>query len=109
MQRDYWYSSVRDWRELEDGDGIGKRAAERALRRLNARKLATTTAPVLFAPELARGLFGHFLGAIRGGSQYRKRVLSARRRRCSKSFPPGCSYLRAAAYSEGARQHAVRQ
>jgi PmbA protein len=72
MQRDYWYSSVRDWRELEDGDSIGKRAAERALRRLNARKLATTTAPVLFAPELARGLFGHFLGAIRGGSQYRK-------------------------------------
>jgi PmbA protein len=72
MQRDYWYSSVRDWRELEDGDSIGKRAAERALRRLNARKLATTTAPVLFAPELARGLFGHLLGAIRGGSQYRK-------------------------------------
>jgi PmbA protein len=72
MQRDYWYSSVRDWRELEDGDAIGKRAAQRALRRLNARKLATTSAPVLFVPELARGLFGHFIGAIRGGSQYRR-------------------------------------
>ena len=72
MQRDYWYSSVRDWRELEDGESIGRRAAERALRRLNARKLATTAAPVLFVPELARGLFGHFLGAIRGGSQYRR-------------------------------------
>jgi PmbA protein len=72
MQRDYWYSSVRDWRELEDGDSIGKRAAQRALRRLNARKLATTSAPVLFVPELARGLFGHFIGAIRGGSQYRR-------------------------------------
>jgi len=72
MQRDYWYSSVRDWRELEDGESIGKRAAARALRRLNARKLATTSAPVLFVPELARGLFGHFVGAIRGGSQYRR-------------------------------------
>lgn len=72
MQRDYWYSSVRDWRELEDAQSIGRRAGERALRRLNARKLATTTAPVLFVPEIARGLFGHFLGAIRGGSQYRR-------------------------------------
>lgn len=72
MQRDYWYSSVRDWREMEDGESIGKQAAARALRRLNARKLATVTAPVLFVPELARGLMGHFLGAIRGGSQYRR-------------------------------------
>lgn len=72
MQRDYWYSSVRDSRDMEDGVAIGKRAAERALRRLNARKLATVTAPVLFVPELARGLIGHFLGAVRGGSQYRR-------------------------------------
>lgn len=72
MQRDYWYSTVRDWRELEDAQSIGKHAAQRALRRLNARKLATIEAPVLFVPELARGLFGHFLGAIRGGSQYRR-------------------------------------
>ena len=72
MQRDYWYSSVRDWREMEDGESIGKQAAARALRRLDARKLATVTAPVLFVPELARGLMGHFLGAIRGGSQYRR-------------------------------------
>ena len=72
MQRDYWYSSVRDWRDLEDGEQIGKTAAKRALRRLNARKPATTSAPVLYVPELARGLIGHFLGAIRGGSQYRR-------------------------------------
>ena len=72
MQRDYWYSSMRDWRELEDGVSIGRQAAQRALRRLNARRLATLTAPVLFVPELARGFIGHFLGAIRGGSQYRK-------------------------------------
>ena len=72
MQRDYWYSTVRDSNDLESGDSIGKRAAERALRRLNARKLATVTAPVLFVPELARGLIGHFLSAVRGGSQYRQ-------------------------------------
>jgi PmbA protein len=72
MQRDYWYSTVRDWRELDDGVSIGKQAAARALRRLNARKLSTVTAPVLFVPELARGLFGSFLGAIRGGRQYRR-------------------------------------
>ena len=72
MQRDYWYSSVRDWRELENGEKIGRTAAERALRRLNARKPSTTTAPILYVPELARGLIGHFLGAVRGGSQYRR-------------------------------------
>jgi PmbA protein len=72
MQRDYWYSSVRDWREMEDGPGIGKRAAQRALERLGARKLSTRTAPVLFVPEMARGLIGHLIAAIRGGSQYRR-------------------------------------
>ena len=72
MQRDYWYSSVRDWRELEDGESIGRRAAKRALERLGARQLPTCVAPVLFVPELARGLIGHFLSAIRGGSQYRR-------------------------------------
>jgi PmbA protein len=72
MQRDYWSSSVRDWRELQDGEALGRIAAVRALRRLNARRLATTSAPVLFVPELARGLIGHFVGAIRGGSQYRR-------------------------------------
>jgi PmbA protein len=72
MQRDYWYSSVRDSMELESGTTIGQKAARRALDRLHARKLSTCTAPVLFAPEMARGLVSHLLGAIRGGSQYRR-------------------------------------
>lgn len=72
MQRDYWYSSVRDWRELEEGAAIGQRAARRTLERLNARKLSTCTSPVLFAPEMSRGLVGHLIAAIRGGSQYRR-------------------------------------
>jgi PmbA protein len=72
MQRDYWYSSARDARELESSVDIGRKAGERAVARLGARKLATQKARVLYSPEVARGLFGHFLGAVRGSSQYRK-------------------------------------
>jgi len=72
MERDYWYSTARDWRELEDAASVGRASGERAVRRLGARKLATTRAPVLFSPDMARGLIGHFIGAIRGGSQYRR-------------------------------------
>jgi PmbA protein len=72
MQRDYWYTVARRAQALEDAAAIGRKAAERALRRLGARQLTTRRAPVLYAPELARGLFGHFVGAIRGPSQYRR-------------------------------------
>jgi PmbA protein len=72
MQRDYWYSSARDARDLEPGDIIGRKAGERAVARLGSRKIATQKARVLFAPEVARGFIGHFLGAVRGSSQYRK-------------------------------------
>jgi PmbA protein len=72
MERDYWYSTARDWRELEAAEAVGRRSGERAVRRLGARKLATTKAAVLYSPEVARGLISHFLGAIRGGSQYRR-------------------------------------
>jgi PmbA protein len=72
MERDYWYSTARDWRELEDVASVGRMSGERAVRRLGARKLGTMRAPVLFSPEVARGLIGHFIGAIRGGSQYRR-------------------------------------
>jgi PmbA protein len=72
MQRDYWYSSTRDARDLENAEVIGRKAGERAVTRLGARKIATQKARVLYAPEVARGLIGHFLGAIRGSSQYRK-------------------------------------
>ena len=108
MQRDYWYSSVRDWRDLEDGVSIGKQAAARALRRLNARKLSTVTAPVLFVPELARGLFGHFLGAIRGGSQYRRAsfLLDAAG---EQVFPEWLQISERPHIPQGAGQRAVRQ
>jgi PmbA protein len=72
MQRDYWYSVARRPQSLDEPASIGRRAAQRTLRRLGARQLGTRRAPVLFAPELARGLFGHFVAAIRGPSQYRR-------------------------------------
>ena len=72
MQRDYWYSVARDPLALEDLAAVGRRAAERTLARLGSRRLDTRKAPVLFAPEMARGLLGSFVGAIRGVSQYRR-------------------------------------
>jgi PmbA protein len=72
MQRDYWYSVARDPMALDNAAAVGRRAAERTLARLGSRKLDTRKAPVLFAPEMARGLFGAFVGAIRGVSQYRR-------------------------------------
>lgn len=72
MQRDYWYDSVRDARKFMAAADIGRKAAERTLSRLGARRLPTQQAAVLFAPEVARSLIGHLLGAISGGSLYRK-------------------------------------
>ncbi|HWG68335.1 MAG TPA: metalloprotease PmbA [Steroidobacteraceae bacterium] len=72
MQRDYWYSSSRDWRELESPEAIGRESARRTIARLGPRRLRTRRAPVLFVPEIARGLIGHFVAAIRGSSQYRQ-------------------------------------
>jgi len=72
MQRDYWYSYARDVRDLESPEAVGRKAAERAVARLGARRLGTRKCPVLFVPELARGLVGSYLGAMRGGAQYRQ-------------------------------------
>lgn len=72
MQRDYWYSAARDARDLETPEDIGRHAGQRAIRRLGAKRLSTRRTPVLFVPEMAKSLVGHFLGAIRGTSQYRR-------------------------------------
>lgn len=72
MQRDYHYTSSRVPGELENATSVGVLAAEKAISRLGARKIKTTTAPVIFIPELARGFIGHAMGAIAGGAQYRR-------------------------------------
>lgn len=72
MQRDYWYDVSRDPQLLASARSIGETAARRTVQRLDASKLKTRHAPVLFVPELARGIIGHFASAIGGGAQYRK-------------------------------------
>ncbi len=72
MQRDYWYSSRRDAGDLESAAAVGRKAGERTVRRLAARKIKTTECPVLFEAPIASGLIGHLVGAVSGGSLYRK-------------------------------------
>lgn len=72
MQRDYWYGSARDAREILKVEEIGRIAAERTVRRLQARKLDTMQVPVLFEAPVAASLLGHFVGAVSGASLYRK-------------------------------------
>jgi PmbA protein len=72
MQRDAWYSSMRDAAELSAPGAIGRYAAERALSRLNARKISTRECPVLFESPLAAGLLGALVQATSGGALYRR-------------------------------------
>jgi PmbA protein len=72
MQRDYWYSVSRRADALETPAEVGRHAARRTVARLDARSLDTCTTPVVYAADVARGLFQHLLGAVRGASQYRK-------------------------------------
>ena len=72
MQRDYWYSVARNADFLELPQEVGIIAAERTLRRLGGRSLSPRQCPVLFSAEIASSLLGSFIGAISGGSLYRK-------------------------------------
>ena len=72
MQRDYWYAMARDQQELESAEAIGRRAGERTVARLNAKKIASCEVPVLFEATVASGLIGSFVGAVSGGALYRK-------------------------------------
>jgi len=72
MQRDDWYTSARSASDLEDARAVGRTAGERCVRRLAARKIETMSVPVLFEAPIAASLLGHFVGAVSGGSLYRK-------------------------------------
>jgi PmbA protein len=72
MQRDYWYSANRHFDQLEAPEAIGRRAAERTLRRLGARKIKTIAAPVVFDPEMAAGLIRALAGAASGTALYKR-------------------------------------
>ena len=72
MQRDFWYSSERNAKDMARPEVIGRYAAERALSRLKSRKIATCEVPVLFENTLAAGLLGAYVQATSGGALYRK-------------------------------------
>lgn len=71
MQRDYWYSSNRRFDRLESPQAVGKRAAERTIRRLNARKVATCEVPIVFEPEIAGSLLRNLSSGISGYALYK--------------------------------------
>jgi PmbA protein len=72
MERDYWYSVARDASDIVEVRQLGRIAAERTVRRLNARQISTMKVPVLFEAPVASSLLGHLVGAVSGGSLYRK-------------------------------------
>ncbi len=72
MQRDSDWDSARRWTDLNRPEQTGRHAAERTVRRLGARRVPTGPVPVLFAPSVAKGLLGHLVSAVSGGSLYRR-------------------------------------
>lgn len=71
MQRDWWFTTSRSLAGLEPADQVGRRAAERALRRLGAVKVETRRVPVVFEPRTARTLLSNLFEAVSGDSIYR--------------------------------------
>jgi PmbA protein len=71
-ERDYWYTSSRSASRLEGAEDVGRRAAERALRRLNPRKVATQKATIVFEPRTARSVLGDLFDAVSGSAIYRQ-------------------------------------
>ncbi len=72
MQRDYDWDSRRRFDQLAAPVVTGEEAARRTLRRLGARRVSTGKVPVLFVPEVSRGLIGHLVAAVSGGQLYRR-------------------------------------
>ncbi len=72
MQQDYWYDNKRKFSELESADSIGKKAAERALRKLGGRKVKTQRVPVIFDQRVASSLLGDLFQAVSGDAIIKK-------------------------------------
>lgn len=66
MERDYEYSTTRFLADLTTPEEIGRKAAERTVKRLNPRKIKTGPVPVFFSRRISASLLGHFSGAING-------------------------------------------
>jgi PmbA protein len=68
MERDYDQASARHRSDLQDAVAVGRSAGERAVRRLNPRKMKSQAVPIVYDPRVSGGLVGHFAGAISGAS-----------------------------------------
>lgn len=77
MQRDYWFSSARSTRLLASPEQIGRIAAQRALRRIGARRVPTQRCPIIFSPEVARSLLHNLISAADGDAIYRNASMFA--------------------------------
>jgi PmbA protein len=72
MQRDYWFSVAHTLSKLESPEAVGREAARRTLRRLGARKVASTHAPVVLDPLVAGSILDHIFSAVNGDAIYRQ-------------------------------------
>ncbi|MEH2511945.1 PmbA protein [Nitrobacteraceae bacterium AZCC 1564] len=72
MERDYDFSSALHASDLTSPGRVGQLAGERAVARLNPRKVATCKVPVVFDPRVSGSLVGHVVGAANGASIARK-------------------------------------
>ncbi len=71
MERDYWHTAARSVAKLENPSEVGRIAAQRAIRRLGARKVPTQKVPIVFEPRTARALLGDLFGAVNGSAIYK--------------------------------------
>ena len=72
MERDYDFSSTLHAADLDAPERVGRTAGERAVARLNPRKVSTRRLPVVFDRRVAGGLVGHLASAINGSAVARK-------------------------------------
>jgi PmbA protein len=71
-ERDYWYTSSRSASRMESAEEVGRRAAARALRRLNPRKVDTQKATIVFEPRTSKSLLSDLFDAVSGSTIYRE-------------------------------------
>jgi PmbA protein len=92
MERDYDFSSAVHFVDLEPAKAVGLRAGERAVKRLNPRKVNSQQVPVVYDKRVSASLLGHFAGAISGpavarGTSFLKDMMGA------QVFAPGIKVI----------------
>ncbi|MET0278916.1 MAG: TldD/PmbA family protein [Pseudorhodoplanes sp.] len=104
MERDYDHSSALHEDDLEAPALIGRSAGERAIRRINPRKVRTQSVPVIFEPRVAASLIGHLAGAANGASVARKATF-LKDKLGQQIFAPGIRVVDDPLRKRGLRSH----